>query len=179
MGTETKTRSLTDTMIPPKSRIAEIALGLSAANIIEYVADYLLYPFVIYNVGILRGGIIMTLVSFTICITGMRFYDWSKRDWIGIEAIKEIKTYKGTKKIGHVTSWVLKKSEPVVFLFLSIKFDPFVTTAYMRHGKFNGMSKRDWTIFMGSLIISNVYWSLACFMGITLVEWGWKALTKG
>jgi len=52
----------------------------------------------------------------------------------------------------------------------------FVITAYLRHGKFNGMSKRDWAIFMGSLIISNVYWTLACYMGITLFEWGWKVV---
>ncbi len=159
-----------------KSRLAELAVGLTATNFIGYTFDYLLYPFVIFQLGILRGGIIMTLVSFTTCIIGMKFYDWTKRDWLGIEAIKEIKTYKGTKKIGHVTSWVLKKSEPVVFLFLSIKFDPFVTTTYMRHGKFNGMNKRDWIVFMSSLIISNAYWTFACYMGITLVGWAWHAL---
>lgn len=58
----------------------------------------------------------------------------------------------------------------VVFLFLSIKFDAFITTAYMRRGKFNGMGKRGWAIFMGSLLISNVYWTLACFKGITIFE---------
>jgi len=52
----------------------------------------------------------------------------------------------------------------------------FVITAYLRHGKFNGMLKHDWSIFMGSLIISNVYWTLACYMGITLFEWGWKVV---
>jgi len=81
------------------------------------------------------------------------------------------KTYKGTKKIGQLTAWLLKKSEPVAFLFLTIKFDPVVTAAYMRHGKFNGMNKRYWSIFMGSLVLSNVYWTLACVMGITAVEW--------
>ncbi len=68
----------------------------------------------------------------------------------------------------------MKKSDPVVFLFSSIKFDPFITTAYMRHGKFNGMNGRDWKIFTGSLIIGNGYWTLACYMGITLFEWVWK-----
>lgn len=159
-----------------KGRFAELAVGLTAANLVGYAFDYLLYPFVIYNVGILRGGIFMTLVSFTTCITGMKFYDWSKRDWIGIEAIKEIKTYKGTRRIGRMTAWVLTKNEPVMFLFLSIKFDPFVTTAYMRHGKFNGMNRRDWTNFLGSLLVSNAYWILACYTGISLVEWGWKYL---
>jgi hypothetical protein len=57
-----------------------------------------------------------------------------------------------------------------------IKFDPFITTAYLRHGKFSGMTKRDWTIFMSSLILGNAYWTLACYMGISLFEWGWKAV---
>ena len=93
-----------------------------------------------------------------------------------IEVTLSLKTYKGTKKIGHVTSWVLKKSEPVVFLFLSVKFDPFVTTAYMRHGshQYNGMNKRDWAIFMSSLLLSNGVWIFACYTGISLAEWVWK-----
>ena len=82
-------------------------------------------------------------------------------------------------KIGRITAWVLKKSNPIVFLFLSIKYDPFITTAYLRHGanQFNGMKRRDWKIFIGSLLVSNAYWTLACYMGITLFEWGWKRIT--
>jgi hypothetical protein len=166
-------------LITSKGRLAELAVGLTATNFIGYAFDYLLYPFIIYQFGLLKGGIIMTAASFATCIIVMKFYDWSKRDWFGIEAIKEIKTYRGDRKIGHVTSWVLKKSEPFVFLFLSIKFDPFVTTAYMRHGTFNGMNQRDWTIFMGSLLISNIYWTLASYMGISVVEWAWKAIAGG
>lgn len=51
-----------------------------------------------------------------------------------------------------------------------------MTTAYMRRGKFTGMGKREWAISMGSLVISNAYWTLACYMGITLVEWGWNTV---
>jgi hypothetical protein len=34
------------------------------------------------------------------------------------------------------------------------------------------LSRRDWSIFMGSLIIGNAYWTLICYTGITLFEWG-------
>jgi len=68
----------------------------------------------------------------------------------------------------------MQKSDPVIFLFLSIKFDPFITTAYLRKGRFSGMNKRDWKIFLSSVLISNAYWTLACFMGVTLFELGWK-----
>ena len=115
----------------------------------------------------------MTFFAFIANIMTIKFYDWSKRDWLGIEAIKGLKTYNGNKMIGRFTSWILKRSEPVIFLFLSLRYDAFTTTVYMRQGKFNGMSKRDWTIFMGSLLLSNIYWTLACFMGITLFEWVW------
>lgn len=159
-----------------KGKFAEIFFGLIASRLIVFLFDYFIYPLVIYSFGILRGGVVMTFLSLMFCITALKFYDWSKRDWLGIEAVKTLKAYDGNKKIGRITAWVMQKSDPVVFFFLSIKFDPFITTAYMRKGRFSGMSKRDWGIFIGSLIFSNAYWTLACYTGITLFEWGWKAI---
>jgi hypothetical protein len=159
-------------VLPLKNRIAELSIGLSVSNVLEYVFDYFLYPFVIFSFGILKGGIAMTLLSFIACYLTIKFYDWSKRDWLGIEAIKEIKNYSGNNYFRRITAWLMKKSEPIVFSFLSIKFNPFITTAYFRDGKFTRMTKRDWSIFIASLLIGNAYWTLACYMGITLVEWG-------
>jgi len=161
-----------------KDRIGEITIGLTVIYLLNTLFDYLLYPFIIYKFGVLRGGIVMTFLSFVACILIMKFYDYSKRDWLGIEAIKSLKGYDGSKKIGKLTAWVIKKSDPIVFLFLSIKYDPFITTAYLRDTKFNGMNKREWSIFLSSLLISNAYWTLACYMGITLFEWGWKAIVN-
>ncbi|MFZ3138664.1 MAG: hypothetical protein WA126_14875 [Thermodesulfovibrionales bacterium] len=53
---------------------------------------------------------------------------------------------------------------------MSVRFDPFITTTYLRKGKFSGMTRRDWKIFIGSLLFSSAYWTLACYMGITLIE---------
>src|SRR4030043_1509693 len=159
-----------------RGRFTELSIGLSFIYISNTLFDYLLYPFVIYKFDIIKGGLIMTFLSFIACLLIMKFYDYSKRDWLGIEAIKSLKDYDGSKKIGKLTAWIMKKSNPLVFLFLSIKYDPFITTVYLRLGKFNGMTNRDWIIFMGSLLLANVYWTLACYMGITLFEWGWKAI---
>ncbi|OGW46625.1 MAG: hypothetical protein A2Y66_08085 [Nitrospirae bacterium RBG_13_41_22] len=68
----------------------------------------------------------------------------------------------------------LKKSDSVVFLVLSVHYDPFIATANLRKGAYNDMSKRDWKIFRESIILGNAYWTLACYMGITLFEWGWE-----
>jgi hypothetical protein len=161
-----------------KKRLAELFIGVSFISLSNFVFDYVLYPAVVYKFGILIGGAVMTLLSFLICLILLHFYDWAKRDWLGIEAIKNIKEYKGDKRIGQFTSWVMKKGDSIAFLFFSLRFDPFITTAYMRHGKYNGMSKRDWKIFTGSLLISNVYWTLACYMGITVFEWAWKTIAN-
>jgi len=166
------------TALSLKSRLVELSLGLTVNQLTVWAFNFFLYPFVIYKFGVLNGGIVMTFLSFMACILTLRFYDWSKRDWLGIEMIKGLKGYRGDKGIGRITSWILKKSDPIVFLFLSIKFDAFITTVYMRRGKFNGMGKREWAIFMGSLIVGNAYWTLACYMGITLVAWAWKTIAN-
>jgi hypothetical protein len=161
------------------SRLLELAVGLTTNQAIDYLFNFVLYPLVIYHFGLLVGGLVMMLLSFVACLLSLWFYDWSKRDWLGIEAIKGLKDYEGSKSLGRLSGWLLRKSDPVVFLFLSLKYDPFITTAYLRHGAFNGMSRRDWRIFLGSTVVANVYWTLACFMGISLVEWVWGWLAGG
>jgi len=55
-------------------------------------------------------------------------------------------------------------------------YAPYMSAAYLRKGTFNGMAGRDWLILYGSLILCNGYWTLACYMGITLVQWAWQAV---
>lgn len=159
-----------------KGRIAILGIGLLSNWIIVYAGDYIIYPFIIWKMGIMSGGLIMIAVSFLLCYLTFLFYDWSKRDWLGIETVKSLKNYNGTDRLGKITSWFLKRSDHFVMLFLSIKYDAFITAAYLRSGsqQYNGLSKRDWKIFISSLLIGNIYWTLACFMGITLFEWAWK-----
>jgi hypothetical protein len=163
------------------ARVAELAIGISAKNFISYSFDYLLYPFVVYRLGIIKGGAVMMSLSLLACIILLRFYDWSKRDWLGIEMSKGMKDYQGNSRLGRFAAWVLRRSDVVVFFFLSIKEDAFITLVYLRHGshQYNGMSTRDWRIFLGSVAISNIYWTLAAYMGISLVEWVWRVVKAG
>jgi len=165
---------LIEKLLPYRVRAAELAVGITANKLIDWPFSYLLYPYVIYRYGILWGGFIMMLASWIACLFTLCFYDWSKRDWLGIEAIKGLKDYSGEKSIGRITAWFLRRSEPVAFLFLTVWYDPFITVAYLRRGRFNGMTARDWWIFYASLIICNAYWTLACYMGVTLLEWAWQ-----
>jgi hypothetical protein len=166
-----------DHAVPLKERLAVMAIGISVNTFVSsYLFDFLLYPFVIWKLGIIQGGFLMTGLAGIFCYLTFVFYDWSKKDWLGIETIKSLKNYDGATKLGRITSWILKQSDPVIMLFLSIKYDAFITTAYMRHGahQFNGLTKRDWKIFGLSLAISNLYWTFASFMGVSLIEYVWK-----
>ena len=53
----------------------------------------------------------MTGLSFIACLLSVWFYDWSKRDWLGIEAIKSMKEYSGSRKLGRFIAWILRKSD--------------------------------------------------------------------
>ncbi len=159
-----------------KGRIAELALGYSVSQSLGYGFDFGLYPAVIYGLGLGWGFAVMAMLSFLACWLTMKFYDWSRRDWLGIEAIKRLKDYAGPSRSARGLGWVLRRSDPVACVLLSIKFDPFVVTAYLRRGHFGGMTRRDWRIFLLSWFIGNAYWSLLCFGGVSALAWLWAEL---
>ncbi len=158
------------------ARIAEITVGYTGNWLMVKGFDLVLYPLVIFKLGILRGGVVMALLSFVICLLTLRFYDWSKRDWLGIEAIKGMKEYEGNHFLGRCTAWMLRRSDWLACLLLSVKTDPFITTTYLRVGAFSGMSRRDWKIFVASWFISNLYWTFVCFGGVSLLVGAYRAV---
>lgn len=161
-----------------QTRITELALGHSVNQIIVLGFDYALYPLMIFWLGLWWGFAVMAVLSFVACWLTMKFYDWSKRDWLGIEAVKSLKNYTGRNPAGRFLARALRKSDPVACVLLSIKFDPFIVTAYLRRGSFSGMSARDWRIFILSWFIGNAWWSVVCFTGVTILIWIWTEMDK-
>lgn len=159
---------------PAGARALELTAGIAAAWLVRQAFDYALYPFAIYRLGILEGGVAMALLSCAASIISIKVYDHLKRDWLGIEAIKELKAYDGKERIRRATAWIMNKSDPVVFIFLSLKFDPFITAAYLRKGRYGGLRGKDAALFAGSLALGNAYWAFACFTGISIFEWMWS-----
>ncbi len=159
-----------------KKRLGILGIGLSVNWLLVWIFDFALYPLIIYVYGILRGGIVMTILSFFVCYASILFYDWTKKDWIGIETLKGIKELEPKNKVGKFITKLIRNSDPLAIIILSIQFDPFITVAYLRHGahQYNGLSKRDWRIFFGSLLIGNVYWTLVSFTGVSIVEVLWR-----
>lgn len=153
-------------------RVFVFFIGTIVNNVIfNYGWDYILYPYVIWKLGAVHGGIIMMATSTLVCYFLLVFYDWSKKDWLGIETLKEFREEVGHSRARRLINWILNKGDIAALVLLSIQFDPFITTAYMRHGsyQYNGLSKRDWKIFFGSAAVANIYWMGVSYVGIQVV----------
>lgn len=160
-----------------------LAIGHLIFHSADYAFDYLLYPFVIYKLGPLYGGIIMTMLAAAFCLAIVWVYDFLEKDWLGLETVKElvenffkeeeeIARKKWRKRGKKIMSWVFHKNKVGQFMFLSLAFDPLITTVYMRPGYhlYNGFSKRDWKIFWGSVFVSNAWWTGIAFMAVSSFE---------
>lgn len=146
-------------------------IGIISSLTADYLFFYALYPFAVWKIGITRGGLLMTALSASACYAAMRIYDRSKTDWLGIKAFKDgLKDY-GGHRVGRFVAGALKKGGPIAFVILSVKFNPFVTTIYLRKDAYAFGCWRDWVIFTGSVMISNVYW-------IVCMSIGWSALSR-
>ena len=152
-----------------------LGVGLLGNQVIVLAFDYLLYPYVMWRFGLLHGCLIMTVLSALACYLTLLFYDWSKKDWLGIEAIKDLRHGEGQGRFTRLIGRLLRRSDWLALVALSIKFDPFIAVAYLRPGsyRFNGLSRREWGMFWLSVLISNLYWSFVAFTGVTVLHWAW------
>ncbi len=156
-----------------KKRVSTWGLGYTANFLMTKGFNFGLYPAVIGYFGPIKGMAIMTVLSFVACYATLKFYDWSKTDWLGIETIKEVRNATETGRFRKFVRLVLSSSDWIALLFLSILYDAFICTVYMRRGahQYNGMQKRDWIIFTTSIVISTAWWSTVIFTGLTAGGW--------
>ncbi|MFY7732385.1 MAG: hypothetical protein ACOVSR_02800 [Bacteroidia bacterium] len=164
------------------NRLLLFLTGATTFTVINYSFDFVLYPFALYKLGVVVGFFTMMLLSFLFCWGYFIIYDYLKRDFLGIEFSKEkmssIIASEDSVGLKLLLVRVLRKSRALLFVFLSIYFDPFVAVAFERKGNFayNGLSARDWRLFILSLIISNGFWSTTVFAGLSFFEFLYKIL---
>jgi hypothetical protein len=151
-------------------RSVELSAGFVAWKTYDYLFDYGLYPYVIWKLGPWRGGALMASLSLFLCLLLLQIYDRLRRDWIGIEFVKGLRHYEGPSRWQQILAWLISRGDWVAFTVLAIKFGAFITTAYLRRGAYNGMTGRDWRVFIASWLIGNLLWIFILYGGISCVR---------
>ena len=162
--------------------------GWGVYEITSNIYDYIFWPFIQNRYG--DGSVIFLSIGATImCFLLLKWYQVSGNDWLGVNYLEEIKIkadkwanliYKHQNwfiriimfvpaKSLQLVIWLLKINDISAFLFLSIWKDSFVTTAFLRHGKFGKLEKRDYRIFIVSAIISGFAWGAFVKFGIWII----------
>jgi hypothetical protein len=159
-------------------KISHIAIGRTAKYVLDWSFDNLLYLWLLYRYGVFCGGAIATTLSVLICLLLVLRYERMGMDWLGVNVIEAIKEdgEQLTKKLSsihwfvrltswfpvqifRIVLWCLKKNDWAAFFALSIHTDPFETTTFLRHGRFDGLKRKDWLVFVGSCLVANGYWT--------------------
>lgn len=170
-------------------RILQIVAGLGFWSSLSWVGDNIAFPAVIAWKGLLLGGLAMSLISIFITALFLMVYEYKKIDWMGMDVLHDIRNnglswahtyyarhydnavfHYGNRALfflpmifSNMLTWMLQKGDAFAFVALSILSDPFVTTIYLRHGRFDGLKKKDWGIFLCSGVLANMYWTLRSY----------------
>lgn len=190
------------------NRITQILTAHSILGVLNWLFDNPLYLYVIYRMGPVEGGMVLTMLSLVVSLALLIVYERVRVDWLGVNVLETVKE-RGERWIGvfyerppteglwkwifvavlragaFVPSrlflaviWALKKGDGFAFFALSLYTDPFITTAFLRHGRFDGFRRRDWFVFAGSVVVGNGYWILRSFTIVELARESWRLVTK-
>ena len=162
-----------------KAQIARMGVGHLSYAVFSFFFDQILYVFVVYRLGVLFGGALMTTASLIGCAATLLFYQRMGIDWVGAGAIHSLVAKEKPSYIERLLVWAMKKGKVVIFLALCIYQDPFITTAYFIKGRFGRLNRRDWQIFFASVVVSNGYWTLRSGLVAQVIVYSWRQCPRG
>jgi len=177
--------------------IAKVMSGWGIMESLNFFYDFPLWIWLQAHFGFVRGSIYASIGAFVVNIGLLIWYQRSGEDWLGVNIFEQIKeegdewarkvnSYQGwflkvvlffpvylPSQIFRLVLWSLKKTELITFIVFSIGTDSFVTTVFLRHGKFGPLNLRDVKIFVASTILSCFTWSLFDGSLVTISKFGW------
>jgi len=156
--------------------------------------DFLIWPLLQAFYGFV-GVVILIFIALVLNFIVLLWYQRNKVDWFGVNVLEDIKA-KGhiwvhevdnhkniikrislyiPAKILQFMIWLLNKNDIFAFVTLSVWQDSFITTIFLRHGKFTKLDKRDYIIFVSSTILSCLGWAFLMQFVIIAVRAVWGA----
>ena len=147
-------------LAPPRlwQRLAQIGTGHVLYAGFNWVFDNILYVWVVYTLGVLKGGALMMAASGLQCALTLIVYQRMRVDWVGTGLLAEIRAKSDRTRLERVLVWAGNRHPVVLFTLLCVFQDPFITTAWFKQGSFERLTRRDWILFAGSVMVANVYW---------------------
>ena len=156
-------------------KAAAVAAGYGIYALLGEMYDTLLWPVVQGAYGI-KGAVGMTLGAVAINFVVLTVYQRQKVDWLGVGVVDALvhrsnqtadrflahPTWTGMflvfpARALHLFAWALK-SPWLGFVTLSLFTDSFITTAFLRQGRFGTLERRDVFVFLASSIVSCGVW---------------------
>lgn len=139
-------------------RLAQIGTGHTLYAGFNWVFDNILYVWVVYTLGVLKGGALMLAASGLQCALTLVVYQRMRIDWIGTGLLAEIRAKSQRTRLERALVWASDRHPAALFTLLCVFQDPFITTAWFKQGSFESLTRRDWTIFSASVVVANLYW---------------------
>jgi hypothetical protein len=171
-------------------RVLQVVGGWSLYQSFGWIYDYLFWGFMVLCLGELWGSVICSVGAFVINFFLLRWYQKRGNDWLGVNILENIKdrghvlaeklcnhqkwyvkwTSYPLAKLFQLILWCLKRNDFLAFLILSIWQDSFVTTNFLRHGRFGELEKKDYFILIASTIVSVISWSIGVIVFIRITK---------
>ena len=152
-----------------------VAAGYSIYTLLCELYDTVLWP-IVQGVHGVKGAIGLSIGAVAINFIILTVYQRQKVDWLGVAVVDELRsrsTRTADRLLAHPTwthvffilparalqlfAWALK-STWFGFLALSLVTDSFITTAFLRRGRFGPLERRDIAVFTASSIVSCGVW---------------------
>ncbi len=173
-------------------RTVQVMSGWGLYEAWNFSFDFLLWPILQAFYGFI-GVVFLILIALIINFIVLLWYQKHKVDWFGVNVLEDLKA-KGhlwvhevdnhknlVKKISlfipakilQFMIWLLNKNDIFAFVTLSLWQDSFITTIFLRHGKFDKLDKRDYIIFISSTILSCLGWAILMQFVIIAVKAVW------
>lgn len=169
--------------------------GWGLYEVWNFSFDFLLWPILQALYGLI-GVIFLILVVLIMNFIVLLWYQKHKVDWFGVNVLEDLKArghlwvhevdnHKSIlkkvslyipAKILQFMIWLLNKNDIFAFVSLSLWQDSFITTIFLRHGNFEKLNKKDYTVFVSSTILSCLGWAVLMQVVIVAVKAIWGLL---
>jgi hypothetical protein len=160
-----------------------VATGYGIYIFLGQLYDYVLWPIVQGYHG-MTGAVAMSVGAVVTNFIVLHAYQRMGIDWLGFGVLQTLQARIRTfaNRLPALPSRIMQsllrlpRSKPLAFLALASLTDSFLTTAYLRKGRFGPLEKRDLAIFAGSSVLSCAAWTLVNEGVIGLIKSQWEGM---